>query len=294
MSAAAFLPLLGCVLCYTAQNYFNLLYSVSYPGAPADATPVFSIIYGLFTALVTLAVSSFSFQPSADTVLCGLLCGAALFLFNLSLINASVTGPYGFQTIMKLMGSVILPLAFCTLVWRERLTAAEIIGLAVMLLGFVLFNLKGLKAVGVKKGYYLWSVLLFTANGAYGILMDAQQKLAGAAQRNEMIVITFAGMALLSIVIQLIRDKSVLATPFKLQRKAAPCLVACCAVAATAVHLMMYTLSLIPATILFATNNGGVLIATTLLGAAATHEKLDRFKLAGLAVCAAGLALLSI
>ena len=294
MSAAAFLPLLGCVLCDTAQNYFNLLYSVSYPGAPADATPVFSIIYGLFTALVTLAVSGFSFQPSADTVLCGLLCGAALFLFNLSLINASVTGPYGFQTIMKLMGSVILPLAFCTLVWRERLTAAEIIGLAVMLLGFVLFNLKGLKAVGVKKGYYLWSVLLFTANGAYGILMDAQQKLAGAAQRNEMIVITFLFSALISVAYLLILRRGNAPAAFRMPRKPLLYALLSSAGAAIAIHLLLYTLQLMSASVLYTVNNGGVLIATTLLGAAATHEKLDRFKLAGLAVCAAGLALLSL
>lgn len=189
---------LFCVLCYTGQNFFSKLFSVHYRGPAPAATPVFAIVYGLFTSAATFCCGGFSFSAAPAAWYLGILNGLVLFLFNLGAINASRTGPYAFQSILMLFGNILLPLGFTALYWGDRLGGLKLAGILVMLLSFLLFNRKGLRFEGVKKGYFLWVGLLFLTNGLYGIVLDAQQRLLMQTQRNEMIMITFLCSALIS------------------------------------------------------------------------------------------------
>lgn len=294
MSVTAIFMALFCVLCYTGQNFFNKLYAIHYAGPAGTATPVFAAIYGLLTGIATLAYNSFQFQISGVTLTLGVASGVMLFVFNLSLINASRSGPYAFQSIMMLFGNILLPMLFSVLWWGDRLTKLQLVGIVVMLLSFVIFNLKGLKFDGLKKGYFLWVALLFISNGVYGILLDSQQRLMRQTQRNEMIITTFLVSALISLIYLIV-----------LQGKRAPkafCMGAnnwifallSSTCAALAVNILMLALQLVPASILYTVANGGVLVLCALLGTVALHEKLEKHMIAGLAVAVVSLAILGI
>lgn len=294
MSAAAVLLSLFCVLCYTGQNIFNKLYSVEYDRSPEAATPVFSIIYGLFTAVATFAYNGFHFRASPLTVVFALGCGIALFCFNLSLINASRSGPYAFQSMMMLFGNTLLPLAFSVLFWKETLTWAQILGIAVMLGAFMFFNCRGFTFAGAGKKYYFWVILLFFANGLYGIIMDSQQKLLHQTERSEMIILTFLVSALISVIYLLMTQRKKAPECFRMGKKNwiyALCSSAC---AAVAINILLLALRLVPAPVLYTVNNGGVLMGCALLGAVLFHEKLEKHMIAGLITAIAGLILLSI
>lgn len=294
MSAAAIIMSLLCVLFYTGQNFFNKLYAIHYTGPSASATAVFAAIYGLLTGVATLGFNGFQFQAGGTTLALGAVCGVTLFLFNLSLINASCSGPYAFQSVMMLFGNILLPMLFSVLWWGDRLSARQLAGIAVMLCAFVLFNLKGFRFEGLKKGYFFWVTLLFLTNGVYGILVDSQQRIMRQAQRGEMIVTTFFVSALISLLYLFIRQGRESPRAFCMGKRnwAFALLSSLCA--ALAINVLMLALRQVPSSILYTVNNGGILILCALLSRAVLHEKLEKHMVAGLAVAVAGLLLLGL
>lgn len=155
------LILIVCIACYTGQTFFNKLFSLNYKGPESAATPVYAVLYGLIVSSVTLSLSSLHFSPSMETILLGCVNGIILFLYNLGMIHASRTGPYAFHSIVMLFGSIVVCLVFSAVYWGDRMTIAQLAGIAVMLLSFVVFNCGGIDFHSVKKGYFLWVVSLF-------------------------------------------------------------------------------------------------------------------------------------
>lgn len=185
-----FLMTAACIACYTGQTFFNKLFSTHYKGPEAAATPVYAVLYGGLVSAVTLFLVRFQAAPSRETVLLGCINGVVLFLYNLGMIHASRTGPYAFQSIVMLFGSIVVCLIFSAAYWGDRLSIPQLAGIAVMLAAFVVLNGGGIDFQGVKRGYFPWVISLFFTNGAYGVLMDAQQRLY-PRERNEMIIVTF-------------------------------------------------------------------------------------------------------
>lgn len=294
MSITAIFMSLFCVFCYTGQNFFNKLYAINYTGPAGAETPVFAAVYGLLTGIVTLVYNGFQFQISSVTLMFGITSGVTLFIFNLSLINASRSGPYAFQSVMMLFGNTLLPMLFCVLWWGDNLTRLQIVGIVVLLISFVIFNLKGFRWKGIKKGYFLWVALLFLSNGIFGILLDSQQRLMQQTQRNEMIITTFLVSTLVSLIYLVITQGKQAPKAFCMGKKNWIFTLLSSICAALAVNILMLALQLVPASILYTVNNGGVLIFCALLGAVTLHEKLEKHTIAGLAVAVAGLVILGI
>lgn len=294
MSFAAVVMLVICILCYTVQTFFNKMYSVSYRGPAVAATPVFASLYGLIVGGATLVYNGLQFQPSAATLVMGLVNGVVLFLFNLSSINAARTGPYAFQSIMLLFGNILLTLLFSTFWWGDQLRPVQILGIAAMLLSFVIFNLKGLHFDGMKKGYLGWVLLLFFSNGLYGILIDAQQRVLLQMERNEMIITTFAVSAVISLAYLMIVQGRDARKAFRMEAKPWIFAVGSSIGAAVAINLLMLTLRLIPASVLYTIVNGSILVLSALLSAVVLHEKLTKNMVVGIAVAVGSLVLLSL
>lgn len=129
-----------CVACYTGQTFFNKLFSTHYRGPETAATPVYAVLYGVLVSAVTLLLIHFQISPSKETVLLGCINGVVLFLYNLGMIHASRTGPYAFQSIVMLFGSIVVCLLFSAVYWGDRLTVLQMAGIAVMMAAFVVLN----------------------------------------------------------------------------------------------------------------------------------------------------------
>ncbi len=282
------------IMCYTLQCFFNKLYSVAYPGGAPEANSVFSLLYGLIVGVFTLAVNGFTFQAGALTWTLGLINGFVLFMFNLSGINAAQRGPYSFQSVMMLFGSVLLALLFSVVYWGERLKGTQLIGIAVMLAAFVLLNMKGLSLSGAKKGYLPWVAVLFFSNGIYGILMDAQQRVNRQAERNEMIIVTFLCSAAVSLVYLLVTQKSRSLGSFRMGRKAWSFALISSTGAAVAVYTMMLLLGRVSFSVLYTVQNGGIMVILAILSALVLKEKLSRGSVAGIALAVISIVLLGL
>ncbi|MBR6788096.1 MAG: EamA family transporter [Clostridia bacterium] len=283
------------ILSFTCQSFFSKLYSLSYTGPSTAATPVFASLYGLIVGFITLAVGAgFQFSAALPTWLIGLSNGLILFLFNLSNVSASRTGPYTLQSLMTYSGNVLITLLFSTVVWHDHLAWYQLMGIAVMLLSFVMINLQSSAFIIRKKSYFLWIALLFITNGAYGVLMDAQQRIMQQTQRNEMIIITFFSSAIISLIYLVLTQKNRSMQAFSMPKKAWLHLCAASIAAASGVYTMMVLLANLSSSILYTIQNGAVLALTILLGHFILKEKLTRRMVLGILLSIISLVLLAI
>ena len=203
-----------------------------------------------------------------------------LLVYNTAMIQASRAGSYSFQMISMLFGGIVVPMVYGALFLGETLTGVQIGAILMMLVSFVLMNLKGLTLKGSSKGFLFWCLALFLSNGFYGTLLNVQQLKLGGGERNEMIILTYLGMAALYALIQLARDRRSLVSGFRMGKKPLIFLLVCCACAASAAHMILYVLTLVDATVLY----------SRLL----FHEKLSAAQLIGIAIAVASIIMLSL
>ena len=289
--------LAGCILCYTFQGLFGKTYSTAYTGEESDATPVFSILYGVIVSLIVfVAVMGFRFEASLATWGMGIANGLMLFLYNLGVIKASRSGPFSLQSIFRLFGGVVVPMAFSLLLWGEKLSGLQVAGIVAMLASFVVINLDGNAFKGIKKGYAGWVALLFTVNGLYGTLMAGQQKVMNNAQGNEMIVITFLSSAIISLISLIVTRRGDTLKAFRMNSKAWGSAVGAGIVAALAVVQLMLLIGRLGdmLSVFYTVENGLVLVLTVVMSAIMFKEKLNRNVIIGIAISVASLVLLSL
>ncbi len=292
MDALSALLILCAITCSTFQTFFKKLYSGACASGERTAAPVFSVLYGLVVGLIVLAVNGFSFSAGAVTWTFGLINGFVLFMFNLASVSAARRGPYALQSVMTLFGSVLISLLVSALYWGDSLSAAQLVGIVLMLVAVLLLNSGGLRQGGVKKGYYFWVLTLFFSNGIYGSIMDAQQRLCHRTQRNEMIAISFLCLALISLVYLLLREKRDTAAAFRIGRRAWLLALVSCLGATGAVYLKMVLLARVSVSVLYTIQNGGIMAALAVLTSLVLKEKLSRSGAAGIALAVVSIVLL--
>lgn len=79
-----------CLGCYTGQTFGNRLFSGHYNGDATVASPVFSCIYGVIIAVITLFLNGLHFAPDGIVWLLGCINGVVVFLYNLGMIQAAL------------------------------------------------------------------------------------------------------------------------------------------------------------------------------------------------------------
>lgn len=282
-----------CITCYTGQTFFNKMFSVHYKGPAAAATPVYAVLYGALVSAVTLSLAQFQLAPSRETVLLGCINGVVLFLYNLGMIHASRTGPYAFQSIVMLFGSIVVCLLFSAAYWGDHLTFLQMAGIAVMLAAFVVLNGGGIDFRNVKKGYFLWVISLFFTNGIYGVLMDAQQRMY-VQERNDMIILTFFSSSVVSLLYLLITQRARSLPSFRMGKAAWGFAVGSGLCAAFAVYTLMILLAYIPSYILYTICNGSILVLSAILCRIVLKEEMTKMTVAGIVLSAISMILLSI
>ena len=284
------------VFLYSLQSLFCKMFSEKHDcGSAALTSTVFSICFGGVAGFATLVINGFRIAPSNITLICGLLNAVMLLIYNTAMVQASRTGSYSFQMICMLFGGSVLPMIYGVLFLNGSFTALQLIAIAMMLVSFVLMNLKGLSLKGSSKKFLFWCLTLFMSNGIYSILMNVQQLSMEGAQRNEMIILSYLGMAVLYAAMQLCKDQKALVQGFKIPKKPLLYLAICCTSATIAVHMIMYILTLVEeATILYTIDNGGVLVLSVLYSCILFKEKLSKVQIIGIIMATAGIVMLSI
>lgn len=279
----------------TLQSLFSRLYSDRYPRATGMASALaYAVFYGVFIGLATLALEGFAFAASPATWILGVANALVLSLYNLSLLQAGISGGYAAMMVSLLSGGILVPAVSNAVFLGQALGAAQLAGIALLLLAIVLMNLRGLSVAGQSRKFYLWCALLFLSNGLYGALMSAQAQLAGGVQRGEMIAITYLGSALACAALLFFRAPREFCPAFHMGGRAALCALGGGVSATIASNLLLFLMHAMNSTVVNTVCNGGVLVVSTLLSAAMLHEKLTRPAVLGMVVACAGIVLMGL
>lgn len=279
------------VVISSCQSLFCRKYTEARRGEGALA---FTVLYSATVGIISLAVNGFAFRASASTLVLGLCNAAALLTYNISMQRACATGSYAFTMICMLSGSILLPMVYELLFRGMGFTPVQVFAVALLIASFVLMNLDGVREKK-KWNYLLWVALLFTANGAYSILLNMQQTANQYTQRSEMLITTYLVTALATALFEMIFARKSFLTELRMKKKHLLFIVLSAACAATASSFVMYAMRTVPnVTILYAVHSGGVLVLSTVFAFTIFREKFTLPKGIGILVACASIVLLSL
>ena len=274
------------ILLYTCQSGFANMFQRNYPGDKRYASQVYSVFYGVIVSLATFIFAGFSIRPSLTTALLGIANGAVLVTYNAMLIKASAAGPFSIVMIFNLSGGILIPMFQSILQDPTQLSVFQYGAIALMLVSFVFLNMEDKKEKSDEKSvsakFLLYALLLGLANGIYGTLLNVQKSLMNEAESAEMIVCTFLSSAVFAFVLLMIQAGKSALPSFRQNTKSAIFVTAASVSAAAAVNLLMYALSLVNVAVLYAMDNGGVLLVSVLWSVVILKEKIGRNKIIGL------------
>lgn len=278
------------VLLYSFQSLFLKYYTMSRNGGGALQ---FSIVYGAVAGVCTLAINGFAYAPSGATLALGLINAVILLLYNMSMARAGSLGSYAFMMICVLSGGILTPMAYDALCWGASFSKMQLMAVALILAAFVVINLDGFREKKSGK-YLLWCLALFAANGAYGVLMNLQQRLSNYAQHSEMIVTSFLAMGVITAAAALIKSPRMFLDDFRMDGKSLAFMLASAISATLAVNLFMYSMQRVELTVLNVINNGGVMVVSAIFAFALFREKPAPRTLMGMAMACASIVMLSL
>lgn len=289
MDLLSVLLIAGLVIIYTMQSLLTRYYSASYPGKEELSSPVFTIISGLIVTLVTLAFAGFRFEPSLITVVLGITNALAVVLYNTALIRASATGPYSITMVFMIAGGIIIP-AIVTVFFGDDLNIIKIISILVVLASVYMIARKEGEAYQNKRAFFLSCFLLAIGNGAYGVLLDVQQRLTiGSAdvspEKEEMVIITYFTGVVISTVMLFVQQKKGFFTAMKQTKKSAAFLVGASLVVASAINLFVFVLAYMQnhggTTLLYTLDNSLVFLLSVAFSCIFMKEKLSKLNVFG-------------
>ncbi len=279
---------------HSFQTLFCTLYTSGYPGRKELASPAFCVMQSIVIALFTWVCSGFVTQASPLTILFGVLNALMLFGFNTSLIKAGAMGSYAFMNMMLLFGGILVPVVYSALfVAGESLSVLQLVGVGMMLLAFVLMNMKEIRLKGTKPVYYLYCLLLFLSNGFYSTLLKMQSVYHGE-QKDAMVVISYALMGVIALTQLGIKEGRNTFRAFRLSKKAALPLVLSLVSSALAINVLTSVIPLADAATLFTVDNGGVLVLAALYSLLIFKEKPNVTKLLGMGVAIGSILIFSL
>jgi drug/metabolite transporter (DMT)-like permease len=162
-----------------------------------------------------------------------------------------------------------------------------------MLLSFVLMNVKEIRLKGTKPIYYVFCLVLFLSNGFYGTLLKMQSVYHGD-QKDAMVVISYALMGVIALAQLVAKEGKHSFQAFRLSKSAILPLCLSLVSSALAINVLTWVMPLVNAATLFTVDNGGVLILAALYSFLIFKEKLEGNKLAAMALAVASIVIFSL
>ena len=177
---------------------------------------------------------------------------------------------------------------------ENNLSWMQWISVGMILVAFVLLNLRGEKQEKPKKFYYLWVLVLAVTNGLYGTLLDVQSSLCDGAESSEMVVTTFFFSGVFSLIHFGCVSKKHFLRSFRFGWKSYAFALCACACATGAAKIMMYLLANMNTTVIYASDNGGTLIFSVLSSMLFFKEKMNVKQIVGTILCVVSIVLLNL
>ena len=287
------------ILLYTLQSLFTRLYTDFYPGDKGLTTPVFAVVCGLIVTAVSFIFSGFSFSCGWLTILLGLINAAILYGYDAFIIKASATGPYSILMTFSLTGGIVVPAIVSWLFFSVPFSFVQLISIMIIFASVLMISKKEDEEENKEEHkkhrtfFLIICTLLGLANGLYGVLLNTQQELTGVAEKEEMVVVTFMGAALISLVQLIVKEKKNTIAAFRQTKKSLIYLLLTALVSALAINALVIALEGANATLVYTFDNAGVLLLSAIASAILFKEKLSKLNIVGCIIMSIGLICMS-
>ena len=242
---------------------------------------VFNAVSSLAAAIVLLCWGGFGMQISAFTALLGIIFGAVTALQGITNIAALQVGPMSYTSVIISFSTLISALSG-VMFFDEHLGWAQIVGIILMLVSFVL---AAKSDGGEKKANLKWLLLClvaFAATGGIGVMQKVHQSSEHRDELNAFLIIAFISSAVIC---------TLLAVFFKMQENGSKSterdnggkkqfwlmlaiMIAGGACAAANNKFNLYLSGVMDSAVFFPTVNGGGLVLTTLAAVLLFRERL--------------------
>ena len=287
------------ILLYTLQSLFTRLYTDHYPGDKGLTTPVFAVVCGLIVTAVSFIFSGFNFSCSWLTVLLGLINAAILYGYDAFIIKASATGPYSILMTFSLTGGIVVPAIVSWLFFSVPFSFVQLISILIIFASVLMISRKEGEDENKEEHkkhrtvFLIICTLLGLANGLYGVLLNTQQELTGVAEKEEMVVVTFMGAALISLIQIIVKEKKNTLEAFRQTKMSLIYLLLTALVSALAINALVIALEGANATLVYTFDNAGVLLLSAIASAILFKEKLSKLNIIGCIIMSIGLICMS-
>ena len=251
------------ILLSTAQNLLCKLYTVSYSGKSTNSAAVYAMITGIVTAISAFGIYGFSFRMSPMTFLLGVINSLFGILLDYSLIKISQTGPYSVQMVFLINGGILIPTAV-SMCFGDYCSWIKIIAIIALFPAVYLISCKKDETFADKKTFFTYCFLAAIGNGGFLSMLDVQQRITGAEEKNAMVYISYFFLALISAVWLFCINGTRIKQAFSMPRKALYFLIGSAAVIAVAINAKVYMLPLVSTVLLYAFDNAGTLLLSVL------------------------------
>ena len=276
------------ILLYTLQSLLCKKYSDHYPGHEEMASPVFTLASGVVVVIVSFAVAGFSFVAAPLTLLLGVINAVVLVGYNTFIIKASQTGAYSVLMVFSIAGGITIPVVSGMIFFDDRPSLLKLLSLIVIFVAvYLVSHRKGEQLLGDRM-FIPACVGLGICNGAYGALLDAQQRFTGAAEKEEMVAMTYALAVVISFAFLLIKQKRAMLAALRQSKRSLFYLLTCSVVVALAINVMVAIIPLVGIAVLYTFDNAGTFLFSVIASVIFFRERLSKLNAAGcILMCAA-------
>ena len=287
------------ILLYTLQSLFTRLYTDHYPGDKGLTTPVFAVVCGLIVTVVSFIFSGFAFSCGWLTVLLGVINAVILYGYDAFIIKASATGPYSILMTFSLTGGIVVPAIASWMFFSVPFSIVQLVSILIIFASVLMISKKEDENENKEEHkkhrtfFLIICTLLGLANGLYGVLLNTQQELSGVAEKEEMVVVTFIGAAVISLVQLIVKEKKNTLAAFKQTKLSLVFLLLTALVSALAINALVIALEGANATLVYTFDNAGVLLLSAIASAIFFKEKLSKLNVIGCIIMSIGLICMS-
>ena len=253
----------------------------------------FNFLNAIVWYIILAVINKGKIYINAQVLLWGVVYGLTQALFILSKTGAMSSGPVAVTTLVG-NSSLLISVLASLVIWKERVTITDVVGLALLLIAIALCTYKRTESTYQRKWkYYVVFFLVFAAS--VGVVFKAFGKSGGLDFCGDMMIVSAIVMIVFYLVAMLIVVRKENETTHRQRTYGFIAYALICGVFSCLYNRLNIFLSgSMDAIIFFPAFNGGVVLLSTLLSLWICKEKLEKRQAIGIALGIIAIAIIGI
>ena len=249
----------------------------------------FNMIGAAVWCVCLFAVNGFKLHIDKTVLLWGVIYGITQALFILFKTLAMNSGAVSVTTLIG-NTSLLVSVLFCFLVWQEPINAADIIGLAILMLGIACSTYEK-NNENISRKWVVYSIFFLIFAASVGISFKAFGKKGSVNSAGDMMLVMLASYTVICLCV---KKRNASRQGFKIQKEFIIYALLSGCLSCVYNRMNIYLASVVDAVVFFPSFNGGVVFLSAFLSVLLLKEKLKLKTAIGIVLGIAGICIIGI